>query len=70
MLGQGITLAHLYEFEDAGEKTVLRHEFSAFGPISDEMAEGINSHGSLESFEPQLRSWIEEGTVIPPPDLG
>jgi uncharacterized protein YndB with AHSA1/START domain len=70
MLGGGITLTHLYEFEDKGEKTVLRHEFSAFGPISDEMAEGINSHGSLQSFEAQLRSWIEEGKVIPPPDLG
>ena len=49
MLGGGITLAHRYEFEEDGDGTVLRHEFSAFGPISDEMAEGINSHGSLES---------------------
>ena len=70
MLGRGITLTHLYEFEDQGERTVLRHEFSAFGPISDEMAEGINSHGSLESFSAQLHSWIEEAKTIPPPDLG
>jgi hypothetical protein len=47
--------------------TVLRHEFSAFGPISDEMAEGIEWHGSLETFEQQLRAWIERGEVIPPP---
>jgi hypothetical protein len=69
MLGGGITLTHRYEFADAGEGTVLRHDFSAFGPISDEMAEGINSHGSLETFEPQLRAWIERGEVIPPPEL-
>ena len=70
MLGGGITLNHRYEFEEDGdEATVLRHRFSAFGPISDEMAEGINSHGSLESFEPQLRAWIERGEVIPPPEL-
>jgi hypothetical protein len=69
MLGGGITLTHSYAFEPDGEATVLRHEFSAFGPISDEMAEGIHSHASLESFEPQLRSWIERGEVIPPPAL-
>jgi hypothetical protein len=69
MLGGGITLNHRYEFTDDGSGTVLRHEFSAFGPISDEMAEGIEGHASLESFEPQLRSWIERGEVIPPPEL-
>jgi hypothetical protein len=69
MLGGGITLTHRYEFADDGGDTVLRHEFSAFGPISDEMAEGIEDHASLESFEPQLRSWIETGEVIPPPTL-
>lgn len=60
---------HVYEFIE-GESTVLRQRFSAFGPISDEMAEGINAHGSLATFEPQLRAWIERGEVIPPPDLG
>lgn len=69
MLGGGITLVHLYKFVEDGDGTVLRHDFSAFGPISDEMAEGINSHGSLETFEAQLHSWIEEGKVIPPPEL-
>jgi hypothetical protein len=68
MLGGGITLNHRYEFEEDGDATVLRHEFSAFGPISDEMAEGINLHGSLETFEPQLRAWIENGEVIAPPE--
>ena len=68
MLGGGITLNHRYEFDEDGEETVLRHECSAFGPISDEMAQGIRWHGSLETFEPQLRAWIERGEVIPPPD--
>jgi hypothetical protein len=69
MLGGGITLNHAYEFDAEGDTTVLRHNFSAFGPISDEMAEGIEGHASLETFEPQLRSWIERGEVIPPPEL-
>jgi hypothetical protein len=56
MLGGGITLTHRYEFADEPEVTVLRHEFSAFGPISDEMAEGIEWHSSLETFEQQLRA--------------
>jgi hypothetical protein len=67
-LGGGITLNHRYQFDEDGDATVLRHHFSAFGPISDEMAEGINWHGSLETFEPQLRAWIERGEVIPPPE--
>jgi uncharacterized protein YndB with AHSA1/START domain len=66
-LGGGITLTHRYEFDDEDGSTVLRHEFSAFGPISDEMAEGINWHASLETFEAQLHAWIERGEVIPPP---
>jgi hypothetical protein len=70
MLGGGITLNHRYEFEEDGDDTtVLRHRFSAFGPISDEMAEGIQAHGSLETFEAQLRSWIEQGEVIPAPAI-
>jgi uncharacterized protein YndB with AHSA1/START domain len=69
MLGGGITLAHTYEFGDDGDGTVLRHACSAFGPISDEMAAGIEAHGSLATFEPQLRAWIERGEVIPPPEL-
>jgi hypothetical protein len=68
MLGAGIALTHRYEFADEPEGTLLRHEFSAFGPISDEMAEGIEWHASLETFDDQLRGWIERGEVIPPPD--
>jgi hypothetical protein len=68
MLGGGITLNHRYEFADDGDGTVLRHECSAFGPISDEMAEGIAWHGSLETFDEQLHAWIERGEVIPPPE--
>ena len=47
MLGGGITLTHTYEFGDGEDGTVLTHSFSAFGPISDEMAAGIEGHGSL-----------------------
>jgi hypothetical protein len=66
-LGGGITLNHRYEFGEDGSATVLRHECSAFGPISDEMAEGIQWHGSLDTFKEQLTAWIERGEVIPPP---
>jgi uncharacterized protein YndB with AHSA1/START domain len=68
MLGGGITLAHSYEFAEDDDGTVLRHECSAFGPMSDEMAVGIQWHGSLKTFEPQLRAWIERGEAIPPPE--
>lgn len=68
MLGGGITLNHRYEFEEDGDGTVLRHEGSAFGPISDEMAEGIRWHGSLETFQEQLTAWIDRGETIPPPE--
>lgn len=65
MLGGGITLTHRYEFVDDGDGTLLRHQFGAFGPLSDEMVAGIEYHGSLTTFERQLRSWIEEGEVTP-----
>jgi hypothetical protein len=68
MLGGGITLNHRYEFAEDGDGTVLRHEFSAFGPISDEMAEGIRWHGSLETLTEQLHAWIDRGEVIAPPE--
>ena len=68
MLGGGITLNHRYEFEEDGDGTVLRHRFSAFGPISDEMAAGIEWHGSLQTWDEQLHSWIERGEVIAPPE--
>ncbi|HKD33427.1 MAG TPA: hypothetical protein VKB73_08150 [Gaiellaceae bacterium] len=67
-LGGGITLNHRYEFSADGDGTVLRHEGSAFGPISDEMADGIQWHGSLETFQDQLAAWIERGEVIAPPE--
>ena len=70
MLGGGITLTHRYEFSDDGAGTILRHAFSAFGPISDEMAEGIEAHASLETFDAQLHSWIEQGEVIAAPVIG
>ena len=56
-----------YLYKD-GNGTVLRHEFSAFGPISDEMAKGIEWHGSLDTFADQLHAWIDRGEVIPPPE--
>ena len=70
MLGGGITLTHRYEFSEDGAGTILRHAFSAFGPISDEMAEGIEAHASLETFDAQLHSWIEHGEVIAAPVIG
>jgi hypothetical protein len=70
MLGGGITLTHRYEFDEDGVETILRHAFSAFGPISDEMAEGIEAHASLETFDAQLHSWIEQGEVIAAPVIG
>ena len=65
MLGSGITLTHRYAFTEDGDGTLLDHRCTAFGPLSDEMVDGIRYHGSLETFEPQLRSWIEEGKVTP-----
>jgi hypothetical protein len=65
MLGRGITLEHRYEFVEDGEQTLLRHLFFGFGPMSDEMVEGIEYHASLETFEPQIRSWVEAGVVTP-----
>lgn len=35
--------------------------------ISDEMAAGIQWHGSLETWEDQLHAWIERDEVIAPP---
>jgi hypothetical protein len=70
MLGGGITLTHRYEFSEDGAGTILRHAFSAFGPISDEMAEGIEAHASLETFDAQLHSWIQQGEVIAAPVIG
>jgi hypothetical protein len=68
MLGGGIVLNHRYEFDEDDEATILRHRFSAFGPISDEMAAGIQWHGSLETWDEQLHAWIERGEVIAPPE--
>jgi hypothetical protein len=67
MLGSGITLNQRFEFVEDVDGTILRQDFSAFGPISDEMARGIEWHGSLATFEQQLQAWIERGEVIPPP---
>jgi hypothetical protein len=69
MLGGGITLNQRFEFVEDGDGTILRQDFSAFGPISDEMAAGIEWHGSLKTFEAQLQSWIERGEVIAPPEF-
>jgi hypothetical protein len=68
MLGNGITLNHEYEFTEEDGQTVLRHSCSAFGPLSDEMVKGIEWHGSLDTFDEQLHTWIERGEVIPPPE--
>lgn len=69
MLGGGIVMNTDYVFSEDGDATVLTQRFSAFGPMSDEMASSIESHGSLTVFEAQLKSWIEKGEVIPPPSF-
>ena len=68
MLGGGITLNHRYEFEEDGDATVLRHRFSAFGPISDEMAAGSSGTARCRPGTSSCTSWIERGEVIAPPE--
>ena len=60
MLGGGITLNHRYEFEEDGDADGPPPPLQrGFRSISDEMAAGIQWHGSLETWEDQLHAWIE-----------
>ena len=63
-LKPAITLEQWAVFEQDGDETILRHSTTAFGEISDEMAEGIHSHGDLKEVEHHLRAWVEEGTPV------
>ena len=58
-LGGGTTLEQTYVFEASGEETVLKQSLCAFGPITDDAALGITSHGDLKRYEEQLRAHVE-----------
>jgi DNA-binding transcriptional ArsR family regulator/uncharacterized protein YndB with AHSA1/START domain len=55
----GVTLETWLIFEEDGDATVLKQTMVAFGEISDEDAEGIQSHGNLRAVEKQLKEWCE-----------
>jgi hypothetical protein len=55
MLGGGITLNHAYEFDADGGTTVLRHNFSAFGPISDRLRAEVSRVCHAFALEASLR---------------
>ena len=55
----GVSLEHWYTFTADGDATVLSQSLTAFGPISEDDAEGIRTHGDLTRVEPQLRAYLE-----------
>jgi len=63
-LQPAIVLEQWMSLEADGEDTVLKHSTTTFGSITDEMAEGIRTHGELQQFESQLRAWIERGERV------
>jgi hypothetical protein len=60
-LRPAITLEQWVVLVPEGDATVIQHSTVAFGPITDEMAEGIRSHGDMSLFEDRLRAWVERG---------
>jgi hypothetical protein len=62
-----ITLDTSYRFEEDGDHTVIKQRMVVFGPMDDQMEAAIRFHGSLKTFEENLRAWIERGEVIDPP---
>jgi DNA-binding transcriptional ArsR family regulator len=58
----GITLEQWATLTPDGDETVLSYEMTAFGPITDEMAEGIRFHGDLSRYEDALRDYCEAQT--------
>lgn len=63
-LQPAITLEQRFVCEQEGDVTVLRHAMVAFGDISDEMAEGIRTHGDLSLFAQNLQDWCERGVRV------
>jgi DNA-binding transcriptional ArsR family regulator len=64
-LTPAITLEQWLVLEAVDDGTLLKHTTTAFGPITDEMAEGIQTHGTLSLFEDRLRAWVERGERVP-----
>ena len=64
-LSPAVTLEQWLILEADGEGTLLKHSTTTFGPITDEMAEGIRTHGNLSLFEDRLRAWVERGERVP-----
>ncbi|HVE93224.1 MAG TPA: helix-turn-helix domain-containing protein [Actinomycetota bacterium] len=60
----GTTLEHWYELSIDGDQTVVKQSMYAFGPITEEGAEGIRTHGDLSRFEKNLRDWVERGEAV------
>lgn len=63
-LNGGILLEQWMTLEADGDETVIKASTVTFGPITDEMAEGIRSHGDLSLFEDNLRAWVERGERV------
>ena len=63
-LQPAITLEQWMTLEADGDETVLTSSTVTFGPITDEMAEGIRTHGDMSRFEDSLRAWVERGEKV------
>lgn len=59
-LGGGTSLEQTYELEADGDATVLKQSLVAFGPISEDAADGISFHGDLKRYEDPLRAHVED----------
>jgi uncharacterized protein YndB with AHSA1/START domain len=63
-LQPAITLEQWMILEEDGEDTVLKATTITFGPITDEMAVGIRTHGDLGLHADSLRAWVEKGERV------
>jgi uncharacterized protein YndB with AHSA1/START domain len=63
-LQPAITLEQWMTLETDGDGTLLKHRTITFGAITDEMAEGIRTHGDLSLHADSLRAWIERGERV------
>ena len=66
MLEPAITQDQRFTIEATDDGSVLRQRLVVFGDISDQMAEGIATHGDLSRFAAQLRAWCERGVRATP----
>lgn len=58
-LGGGIAIENWVRFEADGDETVMKSSMVCFGEISEEMEQGIRSHGDLSLYEKELRAHVE-----------